>query len=211
MAESTKRKRADTVTVETIKSGGDVTLLVGEDEDCVGLLVSSTWLSSTSPVFQAMLEGRFSEAVTTRSAESPQELFLPHDDPSGIRDLCAFIHHNVELINTPWSIDRILELAIAMDKYDCTSPLQLQTQALLLEYLDGNTDASDPEEAGSVLAAAWLFEDRRAFNIITQRLIQSYIGPLSLLHTSADEDELPYKVLCTYLPREKRLASLTIL
>lgn len=110
--------------LETIRPGGDLILQVMNEP--IGLLVSSSWLSASSPVFQTMLEGQFSEGRATRSTDSPQTIQLPDDSWSGMRDMCALLHLNMDFIREhDWVTTRLLDLAIVSDKYGVAKALQL--------------------------------------------------------------------------------------
>lgn len=137
MAESSlKRKRVESVACEPMSPDGDLILAVGEPAERL-LRVSSSVLANASSVFKAMLSGQVREALALRSKEAPCNVRLPEDNPSGMADMCALSHHNMETMrNSLWSTSRIYKLAMTIDKYDCTTTLQLQCQALMLQYLD---------------------------------------------------------------------------
>lgn len=140
MAESPpKRKRAESVACEPMSPDGDLILAIGEPAQRV-LRVSSSVLTNASSFFKAMLSGQFREGLASRSKEAPFKLPLPEDNPSGMAHMCALLHHNMEtILDSLWATRRIYYLASTIDKYDCTTTLQLQCRALMLQFFDNHS------------------------------------------------------------------------
>src|SRR5438045_1944416 len=82
---------------------GDAILQVGEnpthqsnDEGsgcALQIRISTKLLAMSSPVFKAMLSGRFAEGQLPFTKENPPSLVLPEDDPDAVRNYCKIIHH----------------------------------------------------------------------------------------------------------------------
>lgn len=193
---SPKRTCYETIQRETLWPDGDVLLLV-EHTEPRKLLVSSTILSATSPVFKAMLNGHFKEGQASRSPDQPLEIELDDDIDAGMADMCALLHHRMEIIcDSPWHTSRLELLALTIDKYDCKDKLQLQTQALISHYLDRHPYPTNVDDAASVMKAAYLLDDGRAFNAITNRLILRSSSSFSGLQVPCELQILPERVLC---------------
>lgn len=77
-----------------IDDDGDVVPVVGSPPEA-RLLVCSSTLRKTSPVFKAMIDGEFREGRSApRSTDASQEVALPDDSGQAVSDMCDFLHHN---------------------------------------------------------------------------------------------------------------------
>ena len=202
---TTKRMHGDTMgiekEIEPIRPGGDLLLEVGGrwGFEPTLLLVSADWLCAVSPVFKVMLTGSFQEASTPRSPETPQKIQLPSDSWTGIRDMCALVHHNLKNIGTSrsWSASRVFALAQTIDKYLCKEALHLQMQAIFAQYFEELEQRTElAENLGQVATAAYLLQDGRAFEKATLHLLMDCRGRYDRLHLYATSGILPWSVLC---------------
>ncbi|KAK5734979.1 hypothetical protein LTR17_008468 [Elasticomyces elasticus] len=141
-----------TDTIE-IAPDGDVTLLCGEhvgDTKILGLRVSSHILSFGSPVFRALLSGRFKEAITLATT-STVVIPLPEDDPHHMTVLCNILHmrHDQE----PYSIRSpatLADFATLCDKYDCL----LAVKPTLERYVMADLHTATAQVAGKYFPVA---------------------------------------------------------
>lgn len=99
-------------TIQYIDSDGDLTLIVGPIEKARFRVCRST-LRLASPVWAAMVAGRFAEA-------NCDEVKLPADDPQALRVLLLIAHHHHRISQVPEtvSIATLGMMAKLCDKYD---------------------------------------------------------------------------------------------
>ncbi|TGO10606.1 hypothetical protein BTUL_0130g00130 [Botrytis tulipae] len=118
------------------------------------ILVSSKHMSLASPVFKAMLQGGFREAITLRTA-GKLELPLSDDDPTAMKILIDMIHGRMKLIPSKVDLELFTQLAILVDKYHCAE--------VVCPYHDiwRNTTQTWDSTCGNMvrwLCIAWQFE-----------------------------------------------------
>lgn len=202
-----------------IDDAGDVVLAVGEPVKA-RLRVSSAVLSRASNVFAALFSPRyvdyirayFGYTLTSRRLSSsyserhnlgtsgePKLIQMPDDEPAAITDLLLLLHGEEVILFSKGtaSPDHILSFAVATDKYDCSKALRLQSQGILLAWLDSNPKQRDNGvDESKIMAAAYLLEHRRTFSIITQRLMQTWNGEFKQLLTKELRQMLPMNALC---------------
>ncbi|TEY57712.1 hypothetical protein BOTCAL_0207g00040 [Botryotinia calthae] len=118
------------------------------------ILVSSKHMSLASPVFKAMLQGGFKEAITLKMT-GKLELPLPDDDPAAMKILIDMIHGRMKLIPLKINLELFTKLAILVDKYQCaeiTCPYPDIWKNTLQDWADSC------EEMACWLCIAWQFE-----------------------------------------------------
>lgn len=137
---------------EDITATGDLILLVGRPPK-VKLRVSSSTLTSCSKVFTALLGPNFSEGQTAGSAQSPKKIELPEDGDVAMSDMCNLLSSKVvgDLLK-PVSPRRVLNLAIAADKYACVESFRLQSQGILLNTIEAFAYSSLVNAASTLTA-----------------------------------------------------------
>ncbi|KAF7947594.1 hypothetical protein EAE96_008678 [Botrytis aclada] len=118
------------------------------------VLVSSKHMSLASPVFKAMLQGGFQEAITLKET-GKLEVPLPDDDPAAMKMLINMIHGRKKLIPSMIRLELFTQLAILVDKYLCAE--------VVCPYHDiwKNTmqhSAATSENMARWLCIAWQFE-----------------------------------------------------
>ena len=98
---------------------GDLTLIVGADDDAKSFLVSSKVLSVASPVWRAMLSTRngFKEAGS-------EEIVFPDDDPEALRIVLLACHLSFPKVPKMVDLIDLANLCTICDKYDCISLIQ---------------------------------------------------------------------------------------
>lgn len=164
--------------------------------------VSSALISCASPVFETLLNGNFREGRIPKSAENPAEIAIQDDDHEAFVSLCNLLHfrHDVAsfLDNQEPTIlaEKLVRLAIAVDKYDCIDAFRLIGEGLLSRYARETL----PFVGMALLAsAAYLLQSRSYFALFTRRLILRYNESFTTLHQSLYGDILPICTICEFL------------
>lgn len=119
---------AETATTTTFYEGGDLTLLLDQNEQGLyehKFIVLSHTLIMMSPVWKAMLSGKFREGSTMH------EIPLPDDDPEAMKFILNIVHLRPSSApksfvdnNNRFSeveIALLSEITILCDKYDCAT------------------------------------------------------------------------------------------
>ncbi|KAI5357014.1 putative SKP1/BTB/POZ domain superfamily protein [Septoria linicola] len=160
-------------TVEIIAPDGDVILLVGT-EDKQRHQVSSATLSSISPVFKALLGPHFREGQQPRSSSNPVSISLPDDESDDMHRLCQIAHLKFEEGLESLYCDDILQLAVLVDKYDCSALLQPQSAGIFLSWLLNHPPGHvsfTPVSIWRIALAAFLMRSMQAFRDATEKII----------------------------------------
>jgi hypothetical protein len=135
---------------ELIDPDGDLTLIVGSDENTKRFRVSRHALRLASPVFKAMLTGRFLEA-------SASELKLPDHDPEALAILLNVSH--LQFRKAPPSFQTIngfVGVAKLCDKYDMAAVTRLHIN----KWMEGSAPFSE-KTAWAWTWIAWSLAVRR--------------------------------------------------
>jgi hypothetical protein len=156
------------------------------------ILVSSKILSTASPVFQAMLDGRFREGVQLADAKAspdqePFRLALPDDDFAAMLLLCKVLHFKVDDIAPRPSSQLLLALAGICDKYHCTQTLKYAGALWIrnwLLHLDTLSQAPI-EDVCCLLIFAYITDLPYEFCEVAWRLVLHHKGPLAGEQTEA--------------------------
>ncbi|KAF4416248.1 hypothetical protein FACUT_12723 [Fusarium acutatum] len=110
---------SDTIPDETVIPDGDMVLVVGPER--LRIQVSSEFLSLASPVFDAMLNLKFSEGIKLHeSNKSPVDIKLTEDDGLATAQALKTLHGSYPemLLLNP---DQIQKVSIMVDKYDMSA------------------------------------------------------------------------------------------
>ncbi|TGO56309.1 hypothetical protein BCON_0079g00030 [Botryotinia convoluta] len=118
------------------------------------ILVSSKHMSLASPVFKAMLQGGFQEAITLKET-GKLEVPLPDDDPAAMKILIDAIHGRMKSVPLKIELELLTQLAILVDKYQCPEVL-LPYPVIWKNKLQDWTDSSS--DIARWLCIAWQFE-----------------------------------------------------
>ena len=86
-------------------------------------------------------------------------------------DMCGLLHGDeMAELYAPAASERLLHLAVVVDKYAFVDRLRPHTTAMLFSYLD---EHQDPDHKNTyldqLLAAAYLFHNQRCFRVISKR------------------------------------------
>ena len=125
-----------------VDPSGNLTLIVGPEDNQKAFTVSSAAMCLASPVWRAMLDpkGHFLEAHS-----SDRKVSFPDDNPEALLLLLNVIH--LQFLKVPQTLptEELYEVAVLCDKYDTVtvvrpvSPLSKLTFALPYPELLGNT------------------------------------------------------------------------
>jgi hypothetical protein len=93
---------------------GDCILVVGPN--MIRLCVHALFFSAASKPFSTMFTTKWKEGNALSSQSEAIEIFLPEDNATSIRLICAIIHHQNQDVPDNLSAHNILGVAVAADK-----------------------------------------------------------------------------------------------
>jgi hypothetical protein len=167
---------------------GDCILVVGPD--MVKLRVHSLSLRAASKPFSAMFTPEWKEGDTLLSQSRPIEILLPEDDATGMRLVCAIIHHKNQEVPANLSAHNVLGVAITADKYDFVHAVKSASDNWLRNRKDEASDLI------ALAAAAYLLRNENAFKEITKRMILTHSGRYYDLCSEEVGSVMDWKVFC---------------
>ncbi|OCL06376.1 hypothetical protein AOQ84DRAFT_343406 [Glonium stellatum] len=165
---------------------GDLILVVGPEK--ARLRVHSLFLKTVSKHFSAMFKPVWKEGHNMIGQDSPVELPLPEDDAATLELICAVIHHQVKLVPQTLSPDKLLKVAIMVDKYDCVDSLNSASASWF------RSCKAEAEDLMRVAAAAYLFNNAQAFKESTKALILNYGGSYLALPYEDIKSIIPWRI-----------------
>ncbi len=171
---------------------GDTILVVGDRKN--ELRVHSLCMRTASKVFDAMFGPNFSEGRPS-NGDLPKEIPMPDDKAAAIATICNVIHHRNALLPDvlePW---KLAEIALAADKYDCVLVLKY----VMIQRLDFKEPFPNLG-LGSLLVAAYVFNNSNAFRRVTQELITSYSHSYHSLINIKYGEMIPSSICCKCIP-----------
>ncbi|KAH6842654.1 hypothetical protein B0I37DRAFT_382490 [Chaetomium sp. MPI-CAGE-AT-0009] len=197
MAASNKDSALKTV---DIAPDGDVVFIVGPTQR--RMRVQSLFVKTASPVLNAMLRPNFKEGHRLAQTGSA-EIELPEDDADAIETILNIIHGRNDKVPDTLGPDELLQVAIAVDKYDCLVSLSFAIRVWI-----GREGVEKPEGLWALALAACLFRDEGGFAKATSALVVNYarsyidlarkceaaMDPVMLLTTAAMLEETRNKV-----------------
>ncbi|OLN87518.1 hypothetical protein CCHL11_06106 [Colletotrichum chlorophyti] len=188
-----------------IDPDGDITLVLGpirlgsdaevNDDSSEGsvknlqsdeLRVSSKILKLNSPVFKAMLGGKFREGAELAGKTDHSEPYivdLPDDDVEAMTILCQILH-NVYIPERPSPLC-LERLAFVCDKYECMEALKYCGMVWVRDWLqdfdDQDTEAAMPpmDDFCKLLVFTYVIELPTEFSEISWRIFLYHRGPIS--------------------------------
>ncbi|CZT52858.1 uncharacterized protein RSE6_14251 [Rhynchosporium secalis] len=122
--------------------------------------------------------------------DTPVELLLPEDNTLALKVICAVLHHRNNEVPQTLAATDVLGVAVAADKYDCVDALKFASGVWLLP---GEIEAKD---LILLTAAAYLFQNAKAFKEITRELILIYDRPYLALSYEEVESAMNWRVFC---------------
>ncbi|RSM06191.1 hypothetical protein CEP52_005869 [Fusarium oligoseptatum] len=156
------------------------------------LLVSSKILSNASPVFQAMLDGRFLEGVQLSNSKAspdrePYRLLLPDDDYTAMLLLCRVLHFKFKGIPDQPRSNLLLALAGVCDKYQCTQTLKYCGALWLRNWTASLPDVEEGsiENISRLLIFAYVADLPHEFCEVAWMLVLHHEGPIAGPQTQA--------------------------
>lgn len=145
------------------------------------LTVSSKVLSLVSPVFKAMLSGKFKEGIELaekKASSNSHTLNLPDDDAEATIILCRILHFNINDIPekpTPVCLEK---LAFLCDKYQCISAMKycggLWLRDWLLVY---DSEVPSIDDLCRLLIFAYVIDLPHEFLGVSWKLFLYHKGP----------------------------------
>lgn len=180
---------------ENIVCDGDLILAVGEAQ--VRLRASANVLLRSSTVFGALLGPHFREGQHAGTAEQPKEIRLHEDDAAAMSDMLNLLHNNPVkgLLLNP-TANKILALAVVVDKYDCVEALGLEIQGILLAFPIVRKDLTFAEIVKNLLAS-YLLKHSWAFKELCGRAIVQSQEPFVTLREEEWAKLFPSNLICT--------------
>jgi hypothetical protein len=131
------------------------------------LLVSSEVLMAASDYFRALFRSGFKEGVETRREDCPT-IVMAEDDPKAMHILLSILHYRDLEVYDSLHPETLATVAICSDKYDCTRALR----PWISQWLPHETEASNADEAGLLLVAAYYFRSPERFKHICARRVR---------------------------------------
>ncbi len=139
------------------------------------LRVHSLFLRTVSPVFNALLGPRYSEGASL-SSEHPPAIPLPEDNPKAMETIFSIIHFRNDAVEERFELDDVLQLAIAIDKYDMRNALRLSIR----DWLQ-HSGTRDPKKLWQLVKASYLFRNSKTFEAATLGHLCHFNGCYSTL------------------------------
>lgn len=147
--------------VAIITPDGNVILVIGPPVHAFSkFLVHTSSLTKSSPVFSAMFGPYFKEGQPS-DQNSPKEIPLPDNDPRAMALMCLVLHgQDYDILGQLRPRDVFLT-AQTCDKYDCIDNVKLVSSS----WLEPDYPV-DVEDLGYFAAAAYLFDQAKAFELL---------------------------------------------
>ncbi|KAF9765621.1 hypothetical protein IL306_002088 [Fusarium sp. DS 682] len=142
---------------EAIFPNGDVVLVVGAEKRRIR--VSSHFLTLASPVFDAMLNLKFSEGIKLHeSGKTPVEIKLPEDD--GMATL-----HGSDPEMLYLDPDQIQNVSIVVDKYDMAPRFAIAGTIWM------NNEPANLEKSWKLIIVAYYLGQQDAFRLMSEHVV----------------------------------------
>ncbi|OHW95942.1 hypothetical protein CSPAE12_05518 [Colletotrichum incanum] len=171
----------DAEVAEGGESGEDVDekLAIYEQVANDKLRVSSKVLMLNSPVFKAMLGGKFREATElakNTGFSDPYSIDLPDDDVEAMTTLCQILH-NVYVDERPKPIG-LSRLGFISDKYECTQALKYCGMVWIRDWLqDFDENVPPMVDFCHLLVFSYVVDLPLEFSEISWRIFLYHEGP----------------------------------
>ena len=171
---------------------GDIILVVGAVED--RLRVHSLCMRTASTVFDAMFGPHFLEGQPSTDS-APKEILMPDDNTNAMVFICNVIHHRNDMLPDVLQPADLADIASAADKYDCLLTLKYT----ISQWLDWEEPVAS-SSLGSILMAAYLFDNSNAFQRVTRRLVTGLSEPNHGLIKEERDTVMPWTINCKFIP-----------
>ncbi|KAH7241557.1 hypothetical protein BKA59DRAFT_513076 [Fusarium tricinctum] len=170
---STEEKDQDDTSPWVVILGGNIMLIVGQDE--MEIQAGSEFLGHISPFFRAMFSSNMEEgqALRDNTGSNSVPIKLPVDDPEAVYfGLQALYGADPESFNIP--ARTIRDISIFADKYDMTTRF-LPMATLWLAAAPLTMDLPDRQAGWDLLVASYWFGLAKPFYIMSQFLLGTNI------------------------------------
>ena len=175
-----------------IAPSGDTILVVGDRK--TELQVHSFCMRTASKVFDAMFGPHFSEGQPS-NGNHPKKIPMPDDNAAAMTTICNVIHHRNDLLPDVLQPSELPEIALAADKYDCVLVLKY----VMIQWLDFKEPITF-FDLGSLLIAAYVFDNSDAFRRVAQKLITGFPCAYHSLMQSKYGETIPLSIYCKFIP-----------
>ncbi|KAF5600799.1 hypothetical protein FPANT_2028 [Fusarium pseudoanthophilum] len=148
---------------EVVVAGGDIILVAGKEKQRIQ--VSAEFLIQVSPVFDAMLNLKFSEGIRFHeSNELPVEIKLPEDDGMATTQALRTLHGSDPsmLLLGP---DEIQKVAIFADKYDMSPRFSMVATGWM------SREPSNLDHAWKLMTASYWFNLEDSFRTMSEHVV----------------------------------------
>lgn len=182
-----------------VAQDGDIVLIVGPSTCPTKIRVQSVALTMGSRVFKAMLGPHFLEGCSREfngMEGYSKEIVLPDDDVEGMKIVCNVLHHRNNEIPPYLDGERLLEVAVIADKYDCFEALRFVSAFWFVSWERWASERWTPEDGVFGMTAAYIFNNEVGFRCITNDLIRRHKGSFLSLLTPEILDHVPLVLLC---------------
>ncbi|KAF5585332.1 hypothetical protein FPCIR_8415 [Fusarium pseudocircinatum] len=148
---------------EAVVAGGDIILVAGKDQRRVQ--VSSGFLMQNPPVFDAILNLKFSEGIGFHeSNELPVEIKLPEDDEvSTTQALRTLYGSDPSMLLL--DLDEIQKVAIFADKYDMSPRFSMAATGWM------SREPSNLDHAWKLMTVSYWFNLEDSFRTMSERVV----------------------------------------
>ncbi|KAF2766472.1 hypothetical protein EJ03DRAFT_338353 [Teratosphaeria nubilosa] len=165
--------------ITNVANDGDIVLTL---DDKSRLRVQSKSLITASPVFQAMLDGRFREGQQPRSAINSFDLELKGDDPNALSRLCHMLQHKPvsPKLSSPGTqlVQELVAITEGADKYGCCAAISPQMESILWRFLASSAlKTLSLADAKNLAAVSYFIDHAVTFFILTRALILDHHKP----------------------------------
>ncbi len=171
----------------TIAKRGDVWLKIGiEGENITKALVSSAALSTISPIFETMFNGRWTEGDSL-STVSPPVISLPGDDPEAMLLICKIAHFQTLDLPEELNPSMLADFVVACDKYLCRDAVHMWTGRWVDSLLRDLT-VPNSEKA---LFITYLLDLPDEFYKVSQKFIRDMSSSIDIASAAHGQNVLP--------------------
>ncbi|CAH0019546.1 unnamed protein product [Clonostachys rhizophaga] len=146
-----------------IAVNGDVAFIVGPS--CRRLRVYSLVLTNASTVFNVMLGPHFKEGHQLAQT-GLTEIELPEDNAEAVEIVFNIIHGRNDRVSDTLDPDKLLQVAIITDKYDCLVPL-----AFAMKLWLKSVSAADPVQMWALAMVGVILRREETFAEAASALI----------------------------------------
>ncbi|KAH9845658.1 PHD-finger [Teratosphaeria destructans] len=167
--------------ITNVADDGDIILTL---DDKSRLRVQSQSLIIASPVFRAMLDGRFREGQQPRDAVTPLDLELKGDDPNALSRLCHILQHKTvpPKLSSPGTqlVQELVAITEVADKYGCCAAISPQMESILWRFLASSAFRKlSLADAKNLAAVSYFIDHAGTFYVLTRALILEYHKPFT--------------------------------